>query len=291
MADAIGFVLRRHGFRAGRHTVGYRSCDDSTAQHGFFDARTCAANANAYARAEKLVAVIGTFNSDCAKIELPILNRAPGGPLAMISPANTDAGLTRPGLPAPEGCRDEPKVFYPTGQRNYVRVLPTEDMHGTAHALLPKQLGVRRAYVVYEDGVFWKGLLADPFRYAARKLGIRIAGSTAFDPEAKSYRALADEVARSGAQAVVLGADPYFGGDRLLRSLRARLGPRVPILAGFYFAVGVRFDRNGDVTPATVPILRITGSTPPSAGLPAGLQGAVVDGVRHGGPACRRGLR
>jgi hypothetical protein len=49
MADAIGFVLRRHGFRAGRHTVGYRSCDDSTAQHGFFDARTCAANANAYA--------------------------------------------------------------------------------------------------------------------------------------------------------------------------------------------------------------------------------------------------
>ncbi len=28
-----------------------------------------------------------------------------------------------------------------------------------------------------------------------------------------------------------------------------------------------RFDRNGDVTPATVPILRITGSTPPGAGL------------------------
>jgi ABC-type branched-subunit amino acid transport system substrate-binding protein len=40
-----------------------------------------------------------------------------------------------------------------------------------------------------------------------------------------------------------------------------------------------RFDRNGDVTPATVPILRITGSTPPGSGLPAGLQGAVVDRV------------
>jgi hypothetical protein len=40
-----------------------------------------------------------------------------------------------------------------------------------------------------------------------------------------------------------------------------------------------RFDSNGDVTPATVPILRITGSTPPRAGLPGILQGAVVDRV------------
>jgi ABC-type branched-subunit amino acid transport system substrate-binding protein len=40
-----------------------------------------------------------------------------------------------------------------------------------------------------------------------------------------------------------------------------------------------RFDRNGDVTPATVPILRITGSTPPSAGLPSAFQGAVLDRV------------
>jgi hypothetical protein len=40
-----------------------------------------------------------------------------------------------------------------------------------------------------------------------------------------------------------------------------------------------RFDRNGDVTPATVPIIRITGSTPPRAGLPSNLQGAVVDRV------------
>jgi hypothetical protein len=40
-----------------------------------------------------------------------------------------------------------------------------------------------------------------------------------------------------------------------------------------------RFDRNGDITPATMPILRITGSTPPDAGLPSLFQGAVVDRV------------
>jgi ABC-type branched-subunit amino acid transport system substrate-binding protein/DNA-binding beta-propeller fold protein YncE len=369
MADAIGAVVRRHGFRAGEHTVGYRSCDDSTAQQAFFDAGTCAANANSYARAERLVAVIGAHNSFCTQIELPIVNRAPGGPLAMISPSNTHAGLTREGSPPPWGYRGEPDVYYPTGERNYARVLPPDEMHGAAHALLAKQLGVRRAYVLYEDGRFWKDLLADPFQYAARRLGVRIAGAAAFDPEAKSYDALADRVARSGAQAVVLGADPRFGGDRLLRALRARLGRRVPILTGHYFADGVpdvleqvgpaarglyvatsdlpraelaltpaaerfldefgrgdteggfvleaaqtaelvlqaiarsdgtrasvldelktsrvrdgllgsfRFDRNGDVTPATVPILRITGSTPPGTGLPSGFQGAVVHRV------------
>ena len=41
----------------------------------------------------------------------------------------------------------------------------------------------------------------------------------------------------------------------------------------------VRFDRNGDLTPAVVPVIHITGSTPPSARLPANLQGAVIDRV------------
>ena len=95
LADAIRLVLEQRDFRAGKFAVGYRSCDDSTAQKGFFDVRTCAANANAYARAKELVAVIGPYNSACAQIEIPILNRAPGGPLALISPSNTGPGLTR----------------------------------------------------------------------------------------------------------------------------------------------------------------------------------------------------
>ena len=40
-----------------------------------------------------------------------------------------------------------------------------------------------------------------------------------------------------------------------------------------------RFDRNGDLTPASIPIVHITGSTPPSARLPEQLQGGVIDRV------------
>ena len=38
-------------------------------------------------------------------------------------------------------------------------------------------------------------------------------------------------------------------------------------------------DRNGDLTPAKIVIIRITGSTPPSSRLPDSMRGAVVDRV------------
>ena len=88
-ADAIRFVLRRHGYRAGRFTVGYQSCDESTPQTGDFDLRRCAANAAAYAHDDQLVAEIGPDHSDCAALTLPTLDTAPGGPVPVISPSNT----------------------------------------------------------------------------------------------------------------------------------------------------------------------------------------------------------
>ena len=75
-ADAIRFVLQRARLPGRPLNVGYRSCDESTAQTGGYERRRCAANANAYARAEQLVAVIGPYTSYCAPVEIPILNRA-----------------------------------------------------------------------------------------------------------------------------------------------------------------------------------------------------------------------
>jgi len=66
LADAIRFVIERRRFKAGEHTVGYQSCDVSTPQTADFEFRKCAANANAYAHAEQLVAVIGPWSSFCA---------------------------------------------------------------------------------------------------------------------------------------------------------------------------------------------------------------------------------
>ena len=99
MTRAIKFIFSQHGWKAGKYTLAYQSCDDATAQAGKWDSGKCSANANAYAQNSSVVGVIGTFNSGCAEIIVPILNRAPNGPIAMVSPANTYVGLThaRPG--------------------------------------------------------------------------------------------------------------------------------------------------------------------------------------------------
>jgi branched-chain amino acid transport system substrate-binding protein len=236
LGQAIRTVLAEHGFRAGKYTIGYRSCDDSTRQAGAFEPRRCAANANAYATADRLVAVIGPENSGCAHVELPILNRAPGGPLAVISPSNSDVGLTRPGVPPPWGYRGSPDIYYPIGIRHYMRLTSPETLMGSADAELAKQLGVRRAFVLDDGDEYFKTTFIDPFRKTARRVGVGIAGTVRFDPERKRVDAVAEQVARSGADGVLLSGFPFANTPRLLKAVRAKLGADVPVMVNYGFA-------------------------------------------------------
>jgi ABC-type branched-subunit amino acid transport system substrate-binding protein/streptogramin lyase len=232
MVDAIRFVLQDHGFRAGEHTVGYRSCDDSTAQSGGFEYRRCAANANAFAAADRLVAVIGPFYSVCAQLMIPILNRAKGGPLALVGPTTTFPNLTRGGafaLPAPFGYRGEPDVYYPTGERNFVRLSGRGDLAGVALARLAKSLGLRSVHLIHGDPSA-AVLNTDGFERAAPELGVHVAGVTEIG--LKPWDAIAAAVERSGADGVVLGTGLCCGGGDLIEALRKRLGDRVTLLAG-----------------------------------------------------------
>ena len=68
MTKAIAYILKQHNWKAGKYSLAYQSCDDSTAQAGKWDSGKCSANANAYAQDQSLIGVIGTFNSGCAEI-------------------------------------------------------------------------------------------------------------------------------------------------------------------------------------------------------------------------------
>ena len=50
MNKAIAYMLGQQGWKAGKYTVGFQACDDSTAQKGSWDSSKCTANANAYAQ-------------------------------------------------------------------------------------------------------------------------------------------------------------------------------------------------------------------------------------------------
>jgi branched-chain amino acid transport system substrate-binding protein len=70
---------------------------------------------------------------------IPVLNRASNGPIAQVSPANTYVGLTHAG---PGTAAGEPGKYYPTGHRNYARVVAADDFQGAADATLAKQLKI-----------------------------------------------------------------------------------------------------------------------------------------------------
>ena len=227
MAQAIAFVLRDRGFRAGRFRVAYQSCDDSTARTLLFDEAKCAANARAYGADRDVAVVIGPLNSPCAVAALPDLNRTPGGPLPMVGPLTSFVGLTGA---APGVDPSLPDALYPTGTRSFVRVYPTDDLQGAALASVADERGLESVFVLDDGEPGYGELMAHGFETAARRLGLRVAGRESWDPGAKRYRALARRVAAAGAEAVFLGGLLDTNAAAVIRDLRAALGPDVLLM-------------------------------------------------------------
>jgi branched-chain amino acid transport system substrate-binding protein len=201
MTAAIRQVLTTAGWKAGDVNVGYQSCDDSTAQAGKWDPGKCSQNANAYAENQALLGLIGTFNSGCAAVIIPVLNQAPGGGVAMISPANTYVCLTEGG----PGCADdEPDRYYPTGARNYVRVVAHDAFQGAALAQFMVDQGTEQLYILNDREAYGLGV-AENVRGAAEHLGIEVVGFDAWDPRASNYEALMNKIKNAGADGVFLG--------------------------------------------------------------------------------------
>jgi branched-chain amino acid transport system substrate-binding protein len=197
MVNAIRLALEQRDNKAGDINIEYEVLDDSTAQAGQWDAAKCAENAQSAAQDEEIIGWIGPFNSGCAAVEIPILNEAG---LGMISPANTYIGLTKPG-----GEPDEPEKYYPTGERNYARVIVADDKQGQAGALLMQEEGFESVYILDDKETYGKGL-ADQFQKAAEEQGIEVVGREGIDGSAPNYRSLMNKIAQAQPDAI------YFGG-------------------------------------------------------------------------------
>ena len=221
IVEAIRVLLEETNYKAGDHNVAFQSCDDSTAQAGKWDSGKCSTNAQAYAGNEKVVGVIGTFNSGCAAIVIPVLNQAPGGGVAMMSPANTYVCLTEGG-PGCDGT--EPDKYYPSGSRNYARVVAHDAYQGAAVAEFAQEQGVKSVYILNDKEAYGLGV-ATNFRNAAEAVGIKVAGFEAWDPKASSYEALFRKIGGTDADAVFLGGLIDENGAQVIKDKVAVLGP------------------------------------------------------------------
>jgi branched-chain amino acid transport system substrate-binding protein len=195
--NAITLALEERDYMAGDVQVEYMSQDDATAQAGKWDEARCAANAQSAAQDEQIVGWIGPYNSGCAASQIPILNEAG---LAMVSHGNTAVGLTKP-----SGEPGEPERYYPTGERNYTRVIVTDDKQARAGAAWMRDEGVQSVYIIDDQETFGAGL-ADQFEQSAEAAGIQVLGREGIDGNAANYRPLMAQIAQLNPHAI------YFAG-------------------------------------------------------------------------------
>jgi branched-chain amino acid transport system substrate-binding protein len=216
--NAIDLYLKSIGNKVGNYTVQLQKYDNSTAAAAQWDQAQCQANAQKHVSNKNEIAVMGTLNSGCAKIEVPVLNQAPDGPLLMVSHANTNVGLTR------QWDAGEPNKYYPTGKRNYARVVTTDDVQGAAAAIFAGQtLGVKKCYVLNDNETYGQGV-AKVFQENATKNGITVVANEAWDKKATNYTALFQKVQQSGADCVFMGGIYDAGGAQLVKDKVSVLG-------------------------------------------------------------------
>lgn len=216
--NVIKLYLEQIGNKVGDWTIEFKEYDDSTAAKGAWDDAQCAKNAQEHVANAKEVAVIGTYNSGCAKIILPVLNQDPNGPMFMISHANTNPGLTK------TWDAGEPDKYYPTGKRNYARVVTSDDYQGTAAAqYLKSEKAVTKCAVVNDNQTYGQGV-AKAVVAEMGKQGIEVVLDEPWDAKQTSYTALMNKVKAAGADCLYIAGIYDNNGGQLVKDAAAVLG-------------------------------------------------------------------
>ena len=223
IVNAMMLRLEQAGNKAcgGKYTIEYEAWDDASAALGQWDPAVETENANKAAADKAIVAYLGTFNSGAAKLSIPILNGA--GPLTMISPANTNPGLTKADKDLP-GVTDS---YYPTGVRSYTRVVAADDIQGKVAANFVKSLGATTVYILDDQQLYGKGV-ADVFEATAKEIGLTVVGHEGIDPKAADYKALMTKISTSNGgaapDAIYVGMVVDSNASQLLKDKVAIMG-------------------------------------------------------------------
>jgi branched-chain amino acid transport system substrate-binding protein len=184
------------------------------ANNGGWDPGVESANANQAISDADCMVYMGTYNSGAAKISIPIMNEAG---MAMISFANTYSGLTKDVPGTEEG---EPDVYYPTGKRNYSRVIAADDIQGALGAQWAVEAkSVGSAYVLDDQSLYGHGV-AQVFNDTLLELGAEVLGFEGYDPRAPDYQALMTKIADAAPDLVYVGATVENNPSKVLLDMR-----------------------------------------------------------------------
>jgi branched-chain amino acid transport system substrate-binding protein len=263
MVNGMKLALSQAGGKAGQFTVNYQSLDDSTAAAGKWDPGQTAADARKVAADPKAVYYMGEFNSGASEISIPILNQAG---IPMVSPANTYVGLT---TNLPGSAPGEPEKYYPTGTRNYLRIVPIDSIQAAADLIAMKQAGCTKVAVANDKEAYGAGL-ATLLGLEKKEYGVTITSNTGIDPTAPNFRSYASTIQGQGADCFFFSGIVSNGAVQITKDVHAAL-PKAKIFG----PDGVCTDSytsqaKGGVPAALYPLMECTVATQNLSAYPGG---------------------
>jgi len=261
--NGIKLALDEAGSKAGQWTVNYTSLDDSTAAAGKWDPGQTAANARKVATDSKAVYYIGEFNSGASELSMPLLNQVG---IPQVSPGNTYVGLT---TNLPGSAPGEPQKYFPTGTRNYLRIVPIDSIQAAADLMAMKEAGCTKVAVANDKEAYGSGL-ATLLDMEKGDYGVTITSNTGIDPTAPNFRSYASTIKGQGADCFFFSGIVSNGAVQITKDVNSAI-PTAKIFGGDGICTDSYTNATKGGVPASLyPLTQCTVATRDLAAYPGG---------------------
>jgi branched-chain amino acid transport system substrate-binding protein len=209
----------KRGFAGGAYKLEASLLDDAV--QGKHDPAAGAQNVKTFIADSAVLAMVGPFNSNVAKSEIPLSNDAG---LVQISPSNTNDGLTI--------GEDAKKLRVANPDTNaYFRVCTRDSRQGAALAKFAQKLHFKRAFVIDDNETYGKGL-ADVFDASFKADGGTVLGHEHITANQQDFKALLTKVKGTSPDVVFFGGNTSTGGGLLRRQMSDVGLGAVPYMGG-----------------------------------------------------------
>ncbi len=210
----------KNGFAGGKFKLEASLLDDAV--QGKHDPAAGAQNVKTFIADSAVLAMIGPFNSNVAKSEIPLTNDAG---LVQIAPSTTNDGLTV-GDDAKKLRTAHPDV------NAFFRVCTRDSRQGSTLAQVAAQrLGFKKAFIIDDNETYGKGL-ADVFEASFKQLGGAVLGHEHTTANQQDFKALLTKAKSLGPDVVFYGGTTSTGGGLVRKQMAdAGLGT-TPYLGG-----------------------------------------------------------
>jgi len=210
----------------GNYTLTVKTFDDAV--NGAHNAVQGATNVTKMVQDNCIVSMVGPFNSGVAGAEIPIATQAN---LSMISPANTNPGLTIQQYAQSYGFNWT--QMHPSGSPEaYFRIPANDVVQGQADAQIALQANELKAYVVDDSESYGKGL-ADFFtQYYTAHGGATVGRDSITSANTTQLASLVAKMKATNPTVVFFGGVTSGGGAALRQAMSSGGMANVPMVGG-----------------------------------------------------------